>query len=452
MRACLERCARKAAIDQPGPLSDVSTVASTGENERMAAHVVGSAPVGLQVKPDSGRPVGILWNWLRDRFLAGKRGWPEDTRLGACKRDQEIFDADGYNTYQVCRELIVLPDTVEHDCSYADWIVRGHAPASVIGSYKLPLVAPATHFVSHAWGFNFQSLLLACQRFVNESCTNDEEEQGIYLWIDIFVVDQHAAMRGEMADDYWETTFQECIRQIGHTVVVLDQLPLAVPTALTRIWCIWEMYSTIIGAVRGNKLSVALAMAQHELRPTFQDPEALEVLISNISSVNTADAKASVESDRIKINTLVAASPGGHGTIDATVRATMLGAFLGMVTAVCGDEHAGAVRRLVELIVSETGRSAYDHALHMPFKGKEPLTWSLALGKENMIRALDDASVGVESVVELDLNGYFGTFGVACVLVARESAPPPLSHLSWPALPSRLATPRAPPQTGRRIS
>ena len=120
--------------------------------------MVGSAPVGLQVKPDSGRPVGILWNWLRDRFLAGKRGWPEDTRLGACKRDQEIFDADGYNTYQVCRELIVLPDTVEHDCSYADWIVCGHAPASVIGSYKLPLVAPATHFVSHAWGFNFQSL------------------------------------------------------------------------------------------------------------------------------------------------------------------------------------------------------------------------------------------------------------------------------------------------------
>ena len=393
---------------------DAAARPHTASNVWESAHAVGSVPIRLQKKPDSERPVGILWNWLNDRFLAGKLGFPEDTRLGPIKRDSDIFDANGYNTYQVCRELIVVPDTAEHNCSYAEWIAGGHAPDSVVGSYKLPLVAPATHFVSHAWGFNFQSLLQACQRFVIESCTNAEEANGIYLWLDIFVVDQHAAMRGEMADDYWETTFQECIRQIGHTVVVLDQLPQAVPTALTRIWCIWEMYSTIVGMVQGNKLSVALTIAPHKLQPTFEDPQALEVLIGHISSVNTADANATVEADRVKINALVAASPGGHDAIDATVRATTLGAILGMVTALCGDEHAGTVRRLIALIISETGKSAFERALHMPFKGKEPLTWALTQGKENMIRVLDDASVGVESVVELDLNGYFGTFNVAC--------------------------------------
>ena len=138
------------------------------------------------------------------------------------------------------------------------------------------------------------------------------------------------AMRGAMADDYWETTFQECIRQIGHTVVVLDQLPLAVPTALTRIWCIWEMYSAIIGAVRGNKLSVALAML---LQPTQTDiPRPRGAGGSHqqhfVCEHGRRQSFGGIRSDQDQ-HPGGRSTPGGHGTIDATVRATSrLGAFL----------------------------------------------------------------------------------------------------------------------------
>ena len=67
---------------------------------------------------------------------------------------------------------------------------------------------------------------------------------GIYLWIDIFSVNQHAASAGALPESFWETTFQEMIDSIGRTIVVLDQLD-RVPTPLTRIWCIWEIYCTV---------------------------------------------------------------------------------------------------------------------------------------------------------------------------------------------------------------
>ena len=119
-------------------------------------------------------------------------------------------------------------------------------------------------FVSHAWQYNFLELLDALGEFVGApkqelaGLLDDEyhdslfdtidtdldsarQRTEIFFWFDCFVIDEHATQ--SLTQEWWKTTFTECIARIGHTVMVLS--PWNAPIPLTRAWCLWEIYSTV---------------------------------------------------------------------------------------------------------------------------------------------------------------------------------------------------------------
>ena len=83
------------------------------------------------------------------------------------------------------------------------------------------LVGPATIFVSHAWKYNFAKFLSALEaRF--------EKEPEAFLWIDIFSHNQH----NELSSDEWITNFEEHIKRINRTVMIV--MPWHNPIPFTR--------------------------------------------------------------------------------------------------------------------------------------------------------------------------------------------------------------------------
>ena len=79
------------------------------------------------------------------------------------------------------------------------------------------------------------------------------------IWFDLFSNNQHKAPAREF--HWWQNTFQDSIRSIGKTVMVLA--PWNNPVPLTRGWCIWELYSTI---TTSSEFDVALS---HRSRMEF---------------------------------------------------------------------------------------------------------------------------------------------------------------------------------------
>jgi len=83
-------------------------------------------------------------------------------------------------------------------------------------------VGPATVFISHAWKYNFLELLLALEvRF--------KDQPGARLWIDIFCHNQHE----ELTSDEWITEFEQHIKRIGYTVMIV--FPWDNPIPFTRL-------------------------------------------------------------------------------------------------------------------------------------------------------------------------------------------------------------------------
>ena len=59
-----------------------------------------------------------------------------------------------------------------------------------------------------------------------------------FVWMDIAMVDQHAAEHTETDFDMWSKTFQTSLKQIGKALLVLT--PGEQPIAIQRSWCCFE--------------------------------------------------------------------------------------------------------------------------------------------------------------------------------------------------------------------
>ena len=66
-------------------------------------------------------------------------------------------------------------------------------------------VGMATHFVSHAWRYEYQQLVSALELFSVEQSNGASDN--VFFWIDIFTIDQHAA--ANLSSDWFMTAFKD---------------------------------------------------------------------------------------------------------------------------------------------------------------------------------------------------------------------------------------------------
>ena len=157
-------------------------------------------------------------------------------------------------TFAIC-ENMVKPATWQRRCPYIDLVEEQEK-------------GQANIFVSHAWMYDFRVVVQALKRFEElQSAKRDVSgrtgnatksmAKKFFYWLDVVVVNQHRS--NERDFDWWNTSFRDCVRSIGHTVLVLH--PYRDPAPLRRAWCLWEIHST---KVTGAAFDIALSKDEED--------------------------------------------------------------------------------------------------------------------------------------------------------------------------------------------
>ena len=193
-----------------------------------AAAPAGSAPEVTLV----GVSLAALRAFQRDPAHAGRVFDVEDEKK---RREQLPFEklSTFHIVHQVIKPLLAETGPDGTPCSYVETL-QGKVDAAT----GQPLVGRATRFVSHAWSRPFSDLV--------DVLDAHARGQPLYFWLDMFVNCQHKA--DAMPLDWWTVTFSNAVRQIGHTLLVLQ--PWNKPAALERAWCLWELFTTTQTGVR----------------------------------------------------------------------------------------------------------------------------------------------------------------------------------------------------------
>ena len=132
------------------------------------------------------------------------------------------------------------------------------------------------------------------------------EEAAFFL--DIFTVNQHMPPWHEDPPKSIDHVLKSTLCTSGRTVLVLS--PWEKPTSFTRVWCLFEIMTTL---QEGATLDVALSAAERErfVKTLVND---FEDIMKNISTIDARKAEAAVQADRDAIFGLIEASPGGWAT------------------------------------------------------------------------------------------------------------------------------------------
>ena len=227
-------------------------------------------------------------------------------------------------TKDACEE-IVKPATAATKVSYVDF---------------LQLNAKANKFVSHAWKYTFEDIVAALET---------SNQDGDILWFDICTVNQH---KSETRDfDWWQTTFQDAVREIGCTVLVLS--PWEKPIPLTRSWCIWEVYSTLVTNAR---LEVVMSDTARFLDVLQND---FERIMTELCQLDAAKAQAGQERDEEQIRATILQN-GGFAEVNSRCQMGIQGALVNIAKAAMTEASFKLMNGLGQLLV---GQAKYDEAL-----------------------------------------------------------------------------------------
>jgi tetratricopeptide (TPR) repeat protein len=172
-------------------------------------------------------------------------------------------------------------------------------------SHTSHLVAEPTVFFSHAWGFCFLNVLAAMRAFVDAQPPGSPQ---VFFWFDTFSIDEHATQ--QLPQDWWGTTFKDAVEKIGHTAMMLS--PWDAPVPLTRAWCLWELYCTVLA---GARFSVLLGPAE---RAAFEGAlvDDFDVVLAAFANVDVREAEAGSAADQTMILTAAETAPGGFGRLN----------------------------------------------------------------------------------------------------------------------------------------
>ena len=149
----------------------------------------------------------------------------------ACGGRSEL---EGLTTTEV-NEKFVKAMTAPFQSSFCDMLTNQCHPA----------VGVATVFISHAWKYQFLDVIDALIYHFRDAPRT-------IIWFDLFSNNQHKAVDLEFR--WWSKTFKSVIELFGHTVMVFA--PWHDPIPLTRGWCLFELYCTIVS---GSRFEVAMS-------------------------------------------------------------------------------------------------------------------------------------------------------------------------------------------------
>ena len=208
------------------------------------------------------------------------------------------------------RDEFIIPMTLWDENSYCEMIKQLKDE-----NEREEDVGEANVFISHAWSYKFLEVVdLLLQYFNNNDNDNNDNDtnnnnnnnkEEIIIWFDIFSVNQHNNSNQQVSDDYWYDTFRNAIKKFGRTVMVLS--PWNDPVPLTRAWCLWELYCTVI---TNSTFEIAMTneSKQQFIQDMLKDPQ--QEINKMLSIINVERSESYLPEDKERIFNLVKGSIG----------------------------------------------------------------------------------------------------------------------------------------------
>ncbi|CAK4070081.1 unnamed protein product, partial [Aphanomyces euteiches] len=195
-------------------------------------------------------------------------------------------------TADVCFKL-VLPWTGTTKLSLVDHVAQDP-------TYGSAYVQPAQWFVSHSWSYRFLDVVDALDYFFAENGLDDTTA----FWFCMFNNNQHEIQDNERDSAYWFDIFYNSLVSIGKVVMVMS--PWKNPETLTRMWCVFEVYASILAHAR---FEVALGKTQKEefLQEIVQADNAF---LQMLASIKSESSRTTVAADREFIQAKIRADVG----------------------------------------------------------------------------------------------------------------------------------------------
>jgi len=189
--------------------------------------------------------------------------------------------------------FIVKKHCAKEKCSYVELLSKTQANLKYLGRCNV--------FISHAWQYDFGNLVSAIQKFT-ESHANEQ----FYFFLDYLAVNQYTPLNDL-------SNLQRMITMCNWFLLVL--MPWSAPIPLTRAWCVYEIATALH---KGIAPTVIMPQEQADLflQAISGNPEAcMEVFLK----LDSANAKASVETDLEKIRKDITDQLGGFKNVDLKV-------------------------------------------------------------------------------------------------------------------------------------
>jgi len=201
----------------------------------------------------------------------------------------------------------------------------------------------------------------------------------------VFLINQHCPPWCEKPPRPPDQVLKPPIAACGRTVLVLQ--PWEKPTSFTRVWCLFEIMTTLN---EGATLDVALSAGE---RDRFVETlvEDFDNIMANISAIDARKATATVEKDRDDIFALIEnADTGGSGfdglndAVMGAMRGWLVDAARGALVGVerahgAESEEVAALLNAMGMLYDEQGR--YEEALEA--YGRALAVRRKALGEEH---------------------------------------------------------------------
>jgi len=218
---------------------------------------------------------------------------------------RETLSSRRYNVSRVC-ELFIKPQTIEKRQSYCEYL-KEHCPEAV---------GLSNVFISYSWSYNFLELLESIERYFikekNNNNDNNDNDDEVVVYLDLFSNNQH---NNTTTPDFnlWSTTFQQSIKNIGRTVMILS--PWNDPIPLTRAWCLWELYCTVI---TNSKFEIAMTneSKQQFIQDILNDPEGV---LAKLWKIDFERSESTYQHDKDRIFSSIRGISGGFSKLNGLI-------------------------------------------------------------------------------------------------------------------------------------
>ena len=218
--------------------------------------------------------------------------------IRVCGGESVLIDK---TTDDMCKSFIV-PLTAPTVVSYCDYLTAENSQCEFIGQ--------ATIFISHAWKYKFLDVIDAISTYINENQYNSASS---FIWFDLFTNNQNGKVTASLPFEWWSGTFLNAIKIIGRVVMVLA--PWENPVPLTRAWCLWEVYCSVV-----TKCDFDIARSKNESEKFEKDMlHDISVFYDMLQNIDVRKSQAQSQLDKQRIFDYVITVDGGFVTVNEMV-------------------------------------------------------------------------------------------------------------------------------------